>query len=609
MGKLRVGISASGVIGMVAVSGLTLGVTPAAAQVPFDTANFHGYATGTVVHVDALQAAASGPQLANAEVAFSGASVASKGAGNGGAPAQIVNEMSQIVQPKLPVSGDSKLQGTNSFGRGSGLEVGLGQNLPAGSPQIPVSKVQVSALPNSHDDSGLLEVPAAPLAYAKAARGLASAQWSATSACPLGDAPLSFGEGYVADARLLSQSAASTNPPSDPLVGVETPIDPTAAVSDAKSFEVLAAPTDAKGNPIASDGNGLLSETLETIAPVTLFQGTPNEVTIRVLGTWQLQVVAGGVPGSAYVQYGPVPGSFKSNILEVDTLDSKGAVQRQTFTFQDVFGNGGLTIPAGPLVTLKVGTPPHAIGGDGAVTAAKDGTSAAGAVDVVSAIVGDASAGVHIADLRIGHMEGSATVPAGGISCTIPITKVPNHNPVKAGDNFTYTITLDNTTDCTLDPAKVVDHLSGDKGVKFSITGEQPKADNVQNGDTVTWNNVGPIPAHGKKQLTLTVHIPSDSAAGTLTDKVDLVKASCANGGGTGITGVVTGVTTVSTVTGSQTVTEPKVVAGPTGVEGKNIPKVLPRTGSNPALPLAALAALAVGGGLLRWRRTRLGRD
>ena len=30
-------------------------------------------------------------------------------------------------------------------------------------------------------------------------------------------------------------------------------------------------------------------------------------------------------------------------------------------------------------------------------------------------------------------MEGAATVPSGGISCTIPITKVPNVNPVQAG--------------------------------------------------------------------------------------------------------------------------------------------------------------------------------
>jgi hypothetical protein len=581
-------------------TGALIGAAPtsAEAQVDFASASFHGYATGTVVHVDALQAASSGPQLANAEIAFSGASVASKGTGQDGAPAQIVNEMGQIVQPKLPVTGTAKLAGNRTFGRGSGLEVGLGQNIPAGSPQIPISKVQVSAPPTTSDDTNLVTVPASPLAYAQAARGLASAQWS-NGTCPLGEAPMSFGEGYVADARLLSQSAGSTNPMPDPLVGAETPVSPVATVSDAKSFEVLAAPTNSKGALLSSDGNGLLSETLETIAPVTLFQGTANQVTIRVLGTWEFRAVAGGVPGSAYVQYGPVPGSYNTNILEVDTLNSDNSVNRQTFTFQQVFGQGGLTIPAGPLVTLKVGTPPHAIGGDGAPTQAADGTSAAGAVDVVSALVGAPSAGVHVADLRIGHMEGSALVPAGGISCTIPMTKTPSANPVQAGHSFTYDIAVHNTTNCTINPAEVVDHLSGDPGVKFTITGANPSAKIT--GDTVTWTNAGPIAANSTKHLSITVKVAADSAVGTLTDHVALVKGTCANGGGSGITGVTTGVTTVSTVTGTKTVVGPTVTSAPTLVKGNRTP--LPRTGGSPLLPFLGISTVAVAGGLAAARR------
>lgn len=588
---------------MVAAAGLTSLTTSASAQVPFASADFHGYATGTDVHVDALQAASNGPQLANAEVAFSGASVASQGTGSGGAPAEIVNEMGQVVQPKLPVSGESKVAGNKSFGRGSGLEVGLGQNIPADAPQIPISKVRVSAPPNQSDDTNLVTVPAAPLAYAQAARGLASAQWS-DSTCPLGNAPISFGEGYVAKAQLLSQSAASDNPMKDPLVAADTPIPPVANVSDAQSFELLAAPTKPNGDAIPSDGNGLVSETLETIAPVTLFQGTSNEVTIRVLGTWELKAVAGGVPGSAYVQYGPVGATPSTNILEVDTLSGNN-VQRQTFTFQDVFGNGGLTIPASPLVTLKVGTPPHAIGGSGAVTKAADGTTAAGAVDVVSVLVGDVQPGVHIADLRVGHMEASATVPSGGVSCTIPITKVPSANPVKAGNDFTYDVVVHNTTDCVLDPAKVVDTLTGSDGVKFSILSEDPKASSAS-GNTLTWNNVGPIAAHGTKELTIKVHVDASSAAGTLTDHVSLVNGTCANGGGSGITGVVTGETTVSTVTGNTTVNTPTITPA-TNVLGNKIPNTgpLPNTGGSPVLPIAALAVLATAGGLARWRWAR----
>lgn len=587
---------------VVSLSSLALAwsAAPVEAQVAWQSASFHAYATGTVVHADLLQASSSGPQVANAEVAFSGASVASKGTGTDGAPAQIVNEMGQIVQPNLPAGG--KLAGNRSFGRGSGLEVGLGQNIPAGSPQIPVSKVQVSAPPTSQDDSNLVTVPAAPLAYAQAVRGLAAAQWPSGSSCPLGSAPISYGEGYAANAQVLSQGAASSNPMTDPLVAAETPIPPVADTSDAKSFTLLAAPTTAKGQSLASDGNGILAETLETIAPVTLFQGTSNEVTIRVLGTWEFRAVAGGVPGSAYVQYGPVAGTYNTNILEVDTL-SGSTVNRQTFTFQDVFGQGGLTIPAGPLVTLKVGTPPHAIGSDAAVKPAADGTSVSGAVDVVSALVGSPSTGVHVGDVRIGHMEGAATVPSGGISCTIPITKVPNINPVQAGHDFTYDVTVHNTTNCVLDPAKVVDHLSGDTGVKFSIVGENPKASSV-NGNTITWDNVGPVAAQGTKSLSITVHIPADSAAGSLTDNVALVDGTCANGGGSGITGVVTGVTSVTTVTGHTTVVAPSVTPGTT-VAGKKIPfsNNLPRTGSSPWIALSGAGLLLSAATIRRARR------
>ena len=110
----RIRYSLTGAIALSAAA-LAWSAAPVNAQVPWESASFHAYATGTVVHADLLQASSSGPQVVNAEVAFSGASVASKGTGTDGAPAQIVNEMGQIVQPKLPAGG--KLAGNRSFGR------------------------------------------------------------------------------------------------------------------------------------------------------------------------------------------------------------------------------------------------------------------------------------------------------------------------------------------------------------------------------------------------------------------------------------------------------------------------------------------------------------
>ncbi|HVF33248.1 MAG TPA: hypothetical protein VM933_09455, partial [Acidimicrobiales bacterium] len=47
--------------------------------VPPATTPFSGYATGTALHVNALQVAGVGPLIENTALAFSGASVASQG--------------------------------------------------------------------------------------------------------------------------------------------------------------------------------------------------------------------------------------------------------------------------------------------------------------------------------------------------------------------------------------------------------------------------------------------------------------------------------------------------------------------------------------------------
>src|SRR5688500_14871613 len=53
--------------------------SPAFAQIAFRTADFSGYATGSAVHLDALQLGATGPVVANGDEAFSSATVASQG--------------------------------------------------------------------------------------------------------------------------------------------------------------------------------------------------------------------------------------------------------------------------------------------------------------------------------------------------------------------------------------------------------------------------------------------------------------------------------------------------------------------------------------------------
>lgn len=530
---------------------------------------FSGYSTGTDVHTDVLQSGTT--QATNEEVAFSGSSVASQGTNSvtqGATPGsklgQIVNEMGQIVQPPLAnVKLDPKLTGDRSYGRGSGLEVGLGTTIPSNTPTIPVSKVQVSAPPAQAADSNLLNVPANPLANATAVRGTAAADFNSTS-CILGK-PISQGMGYVANAQLLD-TVGNTLPL------VDTTSSQGGGVSTAASQEFLDQATTSNAQPATNaQGLALVSQTREVIAPVTLFGGTPNAVTIEV-APLTLQAVAGGVAGTGYIRYTPDAGTGPTTPIVRISGPGTGSTTPTELTAQQVFGATGLTIPASPLATITVGTPPHTIGGAGKPMVAANGTSAEAAVDAVSVKLLTPDPTTHLSDIRIGHMEARAQVPVGGVSCSIPVTKVADPSAVTAGQTFTFVITITNPFDCTLSNLHVNDLITSD-GPTYKVLSASPSA--TINGGSVVFNNVANIKPHTSSNLSIRVSIPSNSHGGRLTDTVH-VSGSCGNGNGTG-TGTVTGTATGTAgsgnipLTGTVTLTAPAVspVAAAT----------LPRTG------------------------------
>lgn len=554
------------------------------AQVASAEADFSGYSTGTVVHADALTLGTT--RVLDTEVAFSGATVASKGFGSA-----VVNELDQTIQPV----------GTNrSSGRGSGIEIGAGTTVPAAvdANQIVLSQRALASAPPSTDlitkEIGPVKVD--PVAFASLLRGQAQARFNEDGTCVLGE-DLSTGLGYAADAQVLNLGAAT--PGNEPFAGAVVATDapnPERAVSQSKSVTRLI-PQLSNGQPT---GNfGLMTETRMTIAPVSLLEGTPAPITIEFLGEWVLRTIADGL-NPATVHYGPGAVSPQTPVLRI----LQGALPSLEVTLQQLLGNQGLVpIDVPGVATIAIGEDPRAIGGNAssAPLAKQDGTEAAAAVDVVRVQLLDGAAGVaalvpglSALDVRIGHMESRAKVPAGGIKCSLPVKKTADKATVNAGDSFTYTVSVTNPfADCELVNVKLVDTITTTAGVKYTITGANPAASSV-NGGVITFNDIGPIGPKQSKNVTISVAIPADSRAGQFTNNAKAT-GSCATGSATG------GAKVTVPITGETTVVVPSVsgvgVLPATGVD------VLPRTGL--ASPVMALTGLGLLGAALALRRMK----
>ncbi|MGH9008673.1 MAG: hypothetical protein ACRDYF_02365, partial [Acidimicrobiia bacterium] len=388
------------------------------------------YGTASVIHAHALQVGEQ--RLENTDAAFSGATFSS-------APiSEIKNEMARIVAPALAAG--------NAFGRGSGLEVGLaiGQSDP--NQIIPGSVAEAKAPPSTQlvtKEVGPVSVP--PVVSASLLRG--QAQSKANAACTTGT-DLSYGLGYAADLGLVNSTVKSA---------AETP---DRAVNQSRSHTFLV-PQDGAPSPIRKFG--LASETRQTIAPVTLFGGTGNEITLEFAGEWVLRTVADGKTGKVF--YGP--GNVSPNTPLLRILRPNQPVQ-EILSTQQLFGPGGLVIDVSPLLKVAIGAPPRMIGGADNSKPVETATLAAAAVDVVRVTLLSAEGSLTAADVRIGHMENATAVPAGGIECGIAMVKKTDKDVVGPGDTFNWTVTVTNPNDCVLTKLKVVDTITATTGILWT---------------------------------------------------------------------------------------------------------------------------------------------
>lgn len=381
------------------------------------------FATGTGLHVDALQAGLEGPRVADAEVAFSAANVNAQGFGaNSG-----VNENSVLLQPN-PADEDPAVPfvGKNASARGAGLELGVGSDVPTQAGEVlAMTRSNAVAPPDSSNTDDLGPLPVGPAAYVSALHSDASGLWDMPTCLTTADEPIAYGRGYAADVMLLDAGTPDEDGVlQNPVVATDDP-NPTRNVIQTESF-IYAVPN-GNGNKY-----GLVSEVHQTYAPITVLRSTPAPaLIIEVLGEWFVKTTADGV-NPATMEYGvtdPDTGNPVAPGATVIRLSVDGGLTYSGFSFQDV-QEGGIVLPTNPLLELAIGEDLRAISAPGAIpnvdsapTLLANGTRASGAVDVVRlSVLKGITDGVSAADLRIGHFESSLQVPAGGFSCPPPPT-------------------------------------------------------------------------------------------------------------------------------------------------------------------------------------------
>ncbi|MEO7803570.1 MAG: hypothetical protein ABIS18_03815 [Actinomycetota bacterium] len=492
---------------LAALSGL-LTAMPVSAQVPFLQADFRGFATGSVMHADLLQTgdATTGSRVLNTDIAFSGATVDSKGLST-----PVMNESLVVVQ--------NALQGKNSFARGSGFEAGAFENVPVNPNDIIYAGLAQASAPPDSAETKEMAVPFEPVMYASILRGESIANWG-VEGCVLGD-DLSRGLGFSRDVQLFDADLTSDAEQTleQPLLSLSAP-SPERAVSQTVSRTRLVPQTASDGS-VKGPAFGLSSQVRQTIAPITLFKGTPSQMTIEILGEWVLTATATGLANGAYIHYGPASTSPDTPILR--TLDAEG-VETRYFTLQDITGDSGLVVPLG-FGELVIGEDPKAIGGDATTspTTEADGTRAAASVDVVRLTI--ETDAMSVTNLRFGHMETSTQVPAGGIACGIKVTKSADKQRVLPNDEFTYTVVVHNTFDCILTDIKVVDTMTATPKVRFAILSETPAAAN-KTSSLLNFTLPDPLLPGATKEILIKIKVDPSSAAGLMTNSA-VATANC----------------------------------------------------------------------------------
>jgi len=480
----------------------------------------------------------------------------------------------QLKQPLLIAS----KAGKTAYGHSAGVNVGLLSANASVPPQFSRTLVEATSPAPSSGSSELLDVAVSPVATGRVLPGDAVANTTADGACVL-NKDTSSGTASITNAKAL-------------IVSPTTQVAVIDDVSETFSHERLV--------PVAGN-TGLLSETIQQLAPVTLFKGTPAELTIKVLAPLHLSAVVGGAPGSAKITYGS---GLNAN---APILMISGGGQSRTLTSTELFGNGGVVLPLGA-IDVTIGAPAHSLTGleRTPVTQSADGTLASAAVDFIRISVpgrlntpgqnpidgplaglnavlnpvltaldpllsgiqdGLKNAGLDLADVRVGHMEVYAQVPDGGIQCDNPLDesfKDVTATSVVAGQTFNYLIRVPNRGTSPITNVTVEDTYSA--ALKFVSSVPAP----VSHVGNVLKFNLGTLEPNEVATIVMTFRVPANATPGTVYRNSAIIRGTY-NGQPISFPVQVNGPTVVGTLTGNCNLSGAKKYASNTHVfKGEN---------------------------------------
>ena len=319
---------------------------------------------------------------------------------------------------------------------------------------------------------------------------------------------LSYGIGSVTDPRAADRNGIRGEAP---LLALNA--EGGRAVSTSQSRMFLAPPVDDQS------GFGLVAQTRQTVAPITLGADPENPLLIEVAGEWVLSVYSDGKT-QFKATFGPDPNSLQDKedswpVLRI--VQGKPGKDQKLFTMTlgQVIGKEGKQEAPFLGNTITVGENPRALGDEeGVQNPIESPNLVAAAADVVRIQTNSGD------DIRIGHMEAAVMVPPEGVRCPgVGLVKKASPENVRAGDRFSWEITVSNPNDCTLRDVKIVDTPAPSKGVHFTVKSTSSGADQAADG-TITFDPLDQLPLGGVRTLRIEAVADETSAPGTIANSV-----------------------------------------------------------------------------------------